>query len=360
MKFLKKLSQLVIPAVLALITCCVLLLFMGQQAHAVGAGFSISPVYPDNQVGGDSGAFNIIAKPGTRQELGLKLVNKENKNRIIQVKLNTSFTDTDGSIQYTQPKSQIAKDNTIKYYVSDFVPKPQVQNVKINAQSTGYVMFNLDIPSSGWQGYLLGGFIAIPMNEDTTTTEQKGTLLHQRFGLTVPLAMRTDANYSSTIKLRLNTIRPKMLPMNTLGIAVNVQNTRPTYTQNDLNINATVTRKGSKKVLHSAKVTKTSFAPNSNYDFGISWQGKPLEPGKYHLSWKSNIGGVQNWNFERDFTISNADAQRLNNQAGFKPNYLWLWIILAILLIVLIIVIAYYYGRKKNKQNNNPTRSTRS
>lgn len=332
-----------------------------NTASAASAGYAITPVYPTNQVGAERGFFNLVVKPGTQQQVSVKLVNMEDKDRTIQFQLNTASTSDAGSLVYTLQKSKIPKDNTIEKYISDFVPKPSVQNVKIKAKTAGYVNFLLDIPKSGWKGYVLGGIFATPVGENTQTTTVKGTLLKQQFGLTIPVAMRTDANYAGPLKLRLNAIRPKMLPGDkNLGVAINTQNVNPAYTQGDLNIDARISRKGSKTVIHSKKVSGTSFAPNSNYDFGVSWDGKPLEPGKYHLSWKSNIGGVQNWNFERDFTISNADAQRLNNQAGFKPNYLWLWIILAILLVVLIIVIAYYYGRKKNQRNNNPQKTTRS
>lgn len=330
-----------------------------ETVNAAGAGFSISPVYPSNDVGRHAGSFNVLAQPGTLQDLAVKLVNNEDKDRTIQIQLNTAYTSTDGSLQYSLQKKELPKDNTIRYYISDLVPKPRVQNVKIKAKSSGYVTFQLQIPKTGWNGYLLGGFFAMPVNENTETTTQKGTLLRQKFGLSIPVALRTNKNYQTSINLRLNAIRPKMLPGNVLGVGINVQNTRPWYTQNNLDINAKITRKGSKKVLHQKSLVATSFAPNSNYDYGVSWQGKPLEPGKYHLSWKSSIGGVKNWNFERDFTISNADAQRLNNEAGFKPNYLWLWILLAILLIILIGTVAYYYGRKKNQQSTTGNKACR-
>ncbi|ERL63707.1 hypothetical protein L248_2247 [Schleiferilactobacillus shenzhenensis LY-73] len=252
---------------------------------------------------------------------------------------------------YNRGGKYLPKDNTRVYSIGEF-PKVQIQDVVFAPKETGYVNFELNIPDKSWKGLLLGGVMAVPINEESNTVTRKGTILHNDYGMTIPVTLRTDPKAVNTINLRLNTIKPALLVDNTIGVSINVQNTSPGFSDGKLDIAAKIYHKGSKKVLRSKTVKGTSFAPNSNYNFGVSWKGKPLEPGKYHLSWKSTIGGVQNWNFERDFTITNAAAQRLNNQAGFKPNYLWLWILLAVLLVALIVIIAYYYGRKRNQQNN--------
>ncbi|WP_367368627.1 DUF916 and DUF3324 domain-containing protein [Schleiferilactobacillus harbinensis] len=323
-------------------------------AHAAtGAGFSMMPQYPSNQVKGKDGSFFLQVKPGQTQKITVVVVNQENKNRTIRFGINTAYTTDNGSIAYDLADKYLPKDSSRKFLVGSFVQDPQVQDVKIGPKKAGTVSFTMKMPTTAFKGYLLGGIYAMPVGETSNTVTQKGTVLRNQYAYTLPITLTMDPTAELSLNLRLNTIRPKILsPVDrSVGIAVNVQNTNPTYIQNKLYISAKVTRKGSNKVIHSKTVDNSDFAPNSNYDFSISWGGQPLEPGKYHLSWKSNIGGLQNWNFERDFTISNADAQSLNNQAGFKPNYVWLWILLGVLALALIIIVTYYFGRKRNQKH---------
>lgn len=332
-------------------------LFGGHVNASAGPGYTLAPVYPDNQIGGASGAFDLLVKPGSTQPVSIKVVNSEDKKRTIRFVLNTAYTNDVGNLMYNRGGKYLPKDSTRKFSIGDF-PKVQIQDVVFQPKQTGYVNFKLDIPNQQWQGVLLGGVMAVPLNEQSNTVTQKGTILHNEYGLTLPITLRTNAKAPNQIKLRLNTIRPGKLIDNTIGVAINVQNTNAGFTSGQLAISAKIYRKGSKTVLHQQSVKNTSFAPNSNYNFGVSWKNQPLQPGKYHLSWKSNIGGVQNWNFERDFTISNADAQRLNNEAGFKPNYLWLWILLAVLFVALLMIIVYYFGRKRSRQSSNSSTGT--
>lgn len=337
----------------------VVVLFLGFQAAGVklahaatgnGAGFTMTPVYPKNQIGGESGAFKLLVKPGQTQDIVIRVVNQRDKARTIRFGINTSYTTAAGEIAYDLAGKYLPSDSTRKVSLASLVQSPQVQSAKIEPNQTGFLTFKLKIPDRAFSGVLLGGIYAMPVGETNTTTAQDGTKLRNEFGMALPITLLMNQNYKDPINLRLNTIRPGIVN-NTVGIQVNVQNINPQFANKKLNIQARVTKKGSTAVLHSKSVSMTSFAPNSNYEFGISWGGKPLEPGKYHLSWKSDIGGVQNWNFERDFTITNAQAQNLNNQAGFKPNYLWLWILLGVLVLVLVIIVTYFIGRKRSQKN---------
>ena len=314
------------------------------------------PMYPKNQLGGETGSFSLLVKPGQIQDVTFRLVNQQNKKRTIRFGINTSYTTESGGLAYDLASKYLPKDSTRKVSIADLVQSPQVQTVQVDAGETGFVTFKLKMPSEKFDGVLLGGIFAMPVGEKNTTVTQKGTTLRNEFGMVLPITLKEDQNDKTPINLRLNTIRPGIINK-TVGVQVNVQNINPQFTNQNLNIHARISKKGSSKILHSNSVAKTSFAPNSNYNFGISWGGKPLEPGKYHLSWKSDIGGVQNWNFERDFTITNAQAQNLNNQAGFKPNYLWLWILLGVLVLILIVIITYYIGRKRNQQSPKATKS---
>lgn len=328
-----------------------------RAASGNGAGFTIMPMYPKNQLGGETGSFSLLVKPSQIQEVTVRVVNQQDKKRTIRFGFNTAYTNSSGNISYDLGSKYLPKDSSRKISIADLVQSPQVQTVQVGPSQTGFLTFKLKMPSTQFNGVLLGAIFAMPVGEKNNTVTQSGTTLRNQFGMALPVTLKMDQNYKAPIKLRLNTIRPAIVNKS-IGVQVNVQNVNPQFTYSDLNIHARISKKGSSKVLHSNSVTQSSFAPNSNYNYAISWGGKPLEPGKYHLSWKSDVGGVQNWNFERDFTITNAQAQNLNNQAGFKPSYLWLWILLGVLVLVLIIIVTYYVGRKRSRQNNQATNSS--
>ena len=319
----------------------------------------MQPQYPDNQVKGKDCSFFLQVKPGQTQTISVFVVNQEKKTRTIRFGINTAYTTDNGTIAFDRASKHLPADSSRKLSIADFVQAPTVKDVKVGPGESGTLTFTLKIPETSFKGYLLGAIYAMPLGEDSKTTTQKGTLLRNQYSYALPIVLTMDPTYDTSLKLRLNTIRPAVISKddNDVGIAVNVQNTNADYETSKLHITANVTRKGSNKVIHSKTVKSSAFAPNSNYDFAISWGGKPLEPGKYHLSWKSNVGGLQNWNFERDFTITNADAQQLNNQAGFKPNYLWLWILLGVLVLILIVIVTYYIGRKRNRNQSQDSRN---
>lgn len=56
------------------------------------------------------------------------------------------------------------------------------------------------------------------------------------------------------------------------------------------------------------------MAPNSNFDFPISWDNQSLEPGTYTLDMTAKSGENQ-WTFEEDFTISAKESKTLNTDA---------------------------------------------
>nr|WP_054777163.1 DUF3324 domain-containing protein [Lacticaseibacillus saniviri] len=103
--------------------------------------------------------------------------------------------------------------------------------------------------------------------------------------------------------------------------------------------------------MHTANATGLMIAPNSNFTYPISWGGQRLEAGDYTLHGTGSTGG-QSWKFTRNFTISAAEADQLNQEAGFKPDYTWLWITIAILVLIILGLLIYWLGRRSNKKKN--------
>jgi hypothetical protein len=94
------------------------------------------------------------------------------------------------------------------------------------------------------------------------------------------------------------------------------------------------------------------MAPNSNFDFPITWDNQKLEPGKYHL-YLTITDGNQTWKFDKMFEIKGADAKAINKTAiEVEKDYTYLFIGLAVFILSLIIIIIILLKKKKRGEDN--------
>jgi uncharacterized membrane protein len=148
-------------------------------------------------------------------------------------------------------------------------------------------------------------------------------------------------------KLKLNEVQAGLMNYRTV-VTANLQNTEAVII-NNLDINARITKEGKKEKLHSTKKSKLSMAPNSNFDFPITWDKQKLEQGKYHL-YLTVTDGTQTWKFDKMFEIKGADAKELNKTAvEVEKDYTLIFVGLALLILVLIAII--FLLRKKRRKD---------
>lgn len=62
-------------------------------------------------------------------------------------------------------------------------------------------------------------------------------------------------------------------------INATLQNPKPAYL-NQMKVDATITKKGSKTVLYASESEAMQMAPNSNFNYPIALNGPPLKVGK--------------------------------------------------------------------------------
>ena len=78
----------------------------GQPVHAAsstnnGAQYTVSPVIPNNQRTSVSSYFDLIVKPGQKQDLTVAVTNQSSAPRTLHLSLTTAFTQHNGVIGYT-------------------------------------------------------------------------------------------------------------------------------------------------------------------------------------------------------------------------------------------------------------------
>lgn len=329
-----------------------LAIFLPVNAQAAGAGFTMSALQPENQLS-DTTYFDLQVSPNQTQDLSIQVTNQEDQAITLQISPNPAFTNSNGVIEYSQ--YDYPKDSSAQYTFSELVSDPQ--EVQLAPQESKTVTFQLTVPNDPFSGSILGGFYAQQIDTDDTTTDTTASsdsemlTIKNKYSLLLGASLTEDPNQEVSPELQLNDVKAGLADQRTAVLA-NLQNIQP-QSFGGMTVDAKIFKKGDSEVLKETTKENQEMAPNSNYDFAITWENQPLEAGDYQLKIHA-ISGSKAWDFERDFTITGAEAKAINEKAVDlpEPNYWWIYLLLGILLLILILILVYYLGRKKGQQGS--------
>lgn len=267
--------------------------------------------------------------------------------------VNTGYTNDAGQLAYNKTK---VTDPSLKIQTKS-TADPQKSVFQVPGNTTATLTFRITVPKKSFNGTLLGGVTVYPYKEKAKgTVSSNGTLIKNKFSYSVPIQISQNGSEGEDAKLSVRTVRPSTVVsggQTEAGVKANVHNSKNEYLGN-LDSEAIVTKKGDKSFKIVSKASSQSFAPTTNYDYSISWGKKSLQSGNYHLKLTyKTTNGIKSWVINKDFSITNNNAAKYNKLAGIKPNYLWLYILLAILALAIILGLGIYLGKKNNNKNNN-------
>ncbi|WP_353626373.1 DUF3324 domain-containing protein [Bacillus sp. JCM 19041] len=143
-------------------------------------------------------------------------------------------------------------------------------------------------------------------------------------------------------------------------IQATLQNPEAMYV-NQLAVDAVVKNESGEAVFEASQ-DMMQMAPNSQFDFPISLNGQPLEPGDYRLELTATAMGEE-WKWDEAFSIEADEASALNESDVSipPPDHTWTYISIGIAFITLSVVLFLIHRRKKKKvipqTNSNPTAS---
>ncbi|MFC6177427.1 WxL protein host-binding domain-containing protein [Companilactobacillus huachuanensis] len=326
--------------------------FGTQTVQATSGGYTIKPggTSTDN-VNIDNGSYLVKGNPGQTVDLKLIVLNQESKTRKFMYTVNTAYTSDGGVLSYNKSK---VTDPSLKVQVKD-TATPQKSEFQVPGNTTATLTFKITIPKKSFDGYIMGGVSVSPYGEKAKgTVSSNGTLLKNKFSYSIPIQINQTGKDSVEAKYSITSVKPGVMSGKpNVGILANVHNSTNSYT-GGLSSKAVVTKKGNKDFKITTTADDQNIAPTSNYNYSISWGKKQLQSGNYHLklTYKAQ-GGLKSWTLNKDFTITNNDAAKYNKLAGIKPNYLWLYILLAVLALAIILGLGIYLGRRNNNKNNN-------
>lgn len=308
------------------------------------AGFSVEP--EDSQGAAQSDYFLLNVESGKSYPLNLKITNSKKYPIDVVVKPTVAGTTNQGQINYANVTS--VRDSSLKYDWTKMGPVKQ--KVTIPAKGSQTVSETINVKAPKFNGVLLGSFyIYSPtINHKMHHKKSKGMSLTNNYSYSVSTLFKVGNVDKVQPDLRLVRVRPTLLGIQP-AVNINLQNFEPKYiTNNDMRVKAKIYPAKSNKLLFQNSQKQMNFAPNSNFNFPVSWGNKPMKAGNYQARVRINTSG-KSWYFKKNFTISPADANRLNrNNPNTKRNY-WPLIITIIVIVLLLIGVLFYWFYKRGQ-----------
>jgi len=351
---MKRLRNVLIIFALSLIAFISVGITSMQNVQATSGGYALKPAGEStDNVNIDNGSYVVTGDPGQTVDLKLMVINQESSKRNFMYMVTTGYTNNSGALAYDKSK---VTDPSLKIQTKN-TATPQKSAFSVPGNTTATITFKITVPNKSFKGSLLGAVTVAPYKEKAKgTVASNGTLLKNKFSYSVPIQIRQKGSADDPAKLSIRYVKPNTVVTSehpTVGVQANVHNSQNEYIPS-MDSKAVVTKKGDKSFKIITKASGQSIAPTSNYDYSISWGKNKLQSGNYHLklTYKSQ-GGLKGYVLNKDFSITNNDAAKYNKLAGIKPNYLWLYILLAILALAIILGLGIYMGKRNNNNGGN-------
>lgn len=325
--------------------------FYTYQVHADDAlSFTISVKPVENQIDKKATYYDLLVEPNMKQNLTVIVSNSGDKVKKIKVTPTNAITNQNGLIDYSPQEESYKYDPTLKHPFTSLVGQAQTIDVQPNEQKD--VVFNLQMPAEEFNGTILGGFVAELVDEKTDSKASEGVNIVNKFQLVKAVRLKEN-DTSVSPELKLNDVKPVLVSYRT-AVTANLQNIEPVMF-GKLSIDAKITKKGQTEVLKSRKAENLEMAPNSNFDFPISWENDPLDPGTYTLNLVAK-SGEKEWKFTKDFTIEGEESQKLNKEAvelKEKETPWLLYLLIAIVVLLVVIILLLLLKKRKDDQEKN-------
>lgn len=317
-----------------------------QAAISGAAGFSVEPVSDDAD---KTDYFELNVQPGQSYPLKLKLTNNLGQAIKITVVPTVAGTSDNGQINYTNLTKK--RDSSLKYDWTKMGPTRQT--VTVQPGQSQEVTETLTVPQGNFNGVMLGSFYVYSptvnkkLKKDSLKKNRKMAITNL-YSYSVGAMFNIGDIDKAQPDLRLRNIKVGLFKVDP-AVFINLQNFQPKYISNHkMQVHARIYPRKSNKLVVQNKQTQMSFAPNSNFNFPVSWGGKRMQAGDYQARVRVRTP-ERSWYFTKNFTISPADADRLNRaNPNYHKNY-WPLILIIVLIILLLIALLFYWFYKKGQ-----------
>ncbi len=302
--------------------------------------FSVTPLDPDTKQTQPS-YYDLKIAPNEKKILPIRIFNGAEQAIKVKININNGTTNNNGITDYSGSGK---KNATLKVGFSDIATVDN-EEVTIPAKSAVDVPVTVIMPETKYDGQILGG-IRVTSAKEKEKPKVSGIASNIAYTVGVVLS-ETETKVTPDISL----LGVKTEQRNSQNyISATLQNGAPVIIKK-LEAKASVTKKGSKKVLYEAENSSMRMAPNSQFNYGINLVNTAFKSGKYTMTVTGKADGKP-FSFTKNFTIKSKEAKEFNKNSVYvtdKPtNNTYLFIIIATLVLIIIASIIWYI--KKNKK----------
>ena len=314
-----------------------------NENNEKNVGFSVSPLSIDTGEP-QSTYYDLKVTPNEQKNIIIRVFNSGAEEIEVKTEVNNASTNNNGITSYHKAKN---RDSTLKVGLADFTTT-EASHIKVPAKGYTDAKFTINVPVQPFRGEVLGG-VRFTSEDVKSGKSDKGASVTNNMAYTVGVLLHeTESNITPNIKLN-KVITEQRNSRN--FISANIQNTVPRIIKN-LGVKAEITKKGHSKVLYEAQNTDLRMAPNSNFYYGINLGAHRLKSGNYTMKVTGMADGSE-FKFEKDFSISQKEASKLNNSSVFvddeENNTILLYILLVLILGLLSTALTYIVIKKRHK-----------
>lgn len=321
----------------------VLTLFDRQAIYASELSFNVEPMIPENQVDQTKTYFDLKTEPNMEETIKVNVYNNSDQDIVIEPVVKTATTNLNGVVEYGA--SLTTPNDSIPYQIESIVI-PNEKEMTIPKKGSYEAQFVIKMPPKEFKGILAGGITLKEKETAQSATETKGMAVENQYAYVVAVVLHgTEEEVPK--ELNLTSVKSDQVNYrNVINLAL--ENPQSRYI-NQLSIQAEVTKKGRKKVLYNSKKEHMQMAPDSNFNYPISLDGKKLKAGNYTVKIRANSED-ENWELTKDFKVSGKEAKRLNSKdVSIKKDQTKLYYFVGTLL-VFIVGFLFFFRYKNHKK----------
>lgn len=298
--------------------------------------FSVEPIFPENQIEGSSGYFDILLSKNESQTLHVKISNNGDKEMVASAALFNAATGANATGLYNEDVSSVYEPfiNTIGSIRND--------EVVVGPGETSFIEVDIKVQDEDIEGLIIGG-INITADYVDNVKEHKDVDITNRISYLTLIRIRSNID---TVDHNLNHVSTLFKVIDEKHyFSVDLENDRPTHMGN---ISLIGDVKYEDNIISSINIENGEILPLSSFSVLFSSGQEKLKPGKYNIDLKV-IGNQDTWHIKDSLTISEEEAKDFNNTIKYDFSNVFLYIIISILLLIIFILfIILLKNRKKN------------
>lgn len=353
MQGLKKIQLIVVGLFSVLVGMA--LPVMGHAATATNdIGYSVKAVIPKNQIDKKQSFFELRMKPGQTQTLRARLYNVTDQEIKVKSAIHTAWTNSVGTIDYTNQPQRF--DSSLQYRMSQLTKVQGAKTVTLPARGSKVVTANVQMPQdNAFNGIILGGWYFERLNTKVTSNVKGANNIRNKYAYVV--GMEYVMGKVPAGDLKLGKVGAGISNYHR-GVIADLRNPTATIVPN-LKMNTTITNRDGGQVVKQVKQDNVQMAPNTTFSYPMLYGKTALKAGHYHLHMVVK-NKDRTWVFDRNFTITQAQAKKYNADSVDNPSMnIWLLIGLGalgmLILILLILLIIYLIRRRRNDADEDAT-----